>query len=45
MLLKQETLRGIEDGSITAILYVVDPIEGPFLSNAVSATLGDGAGP
>jgi hypothetical protein len=34
-----------EDGSITAILYVVDPIGGPLLSNAVSATLGDGAGP
>ncbi len=34
-----------EDGSITAILYVVDPTLGPFLSNSVSATLGDGAGP
>ncbi len=34
-----------EDGLITAILYVIDPIQGPFLSNSVSATLGDGAGP
>ncbi len=34
-----------EDGSITAILYVVDPQLGPFLSNPVSTTLGDGAGP
>ena len=34
-----------EDGSITVILYVVDPTLGPFLSNAVSTTLGDGAGP
>ncbi len=34
-----------EDGSITAVLYIVDPTLGPFLSNAVSTTLGDGAGP
>ena len=34
-----------EDGSITAILYVVDPYQGAFLSNPVSTTLGDGASP
>ena len=34
-----------EDGTITAVLYVVDPTLGPFLSNALSTTLGDGAGP
>jgi len=34
-----------EDGSITAVLYVIDPTEGLFLSNAVSTTLGAGAGP
>ncbi len=34
-----------EDGSITAVLYIVDPTLGPFLSNTVSTTLGDGAGP
>ncbi len=34
-----------EDGSITAILYVVGPSQGAFLSNPVSTTLGDGAGP
>ncbi len=33
------------DGSITAILYVVDPYQGPFLSNPVSTTLGEGADP
>ncbi len=34
-----------EDGSITAILYVVGPTQGAFLSNPVSTTLGDGADP
>ncbi len=34
-----------EDGSITAIFYVVGPSQGAFLSNPVSTTLGDGAGP
>ena len=34
-----------EDGSITAVLYIIDPTLGPFLSNAVSTTLGAGAGP